>query len=131
MNSPEQLSHEEVLSMLFAEMVIQQTNMAMLFLGKMPHPQTGKTQQDLNAAKLFIDQLEMLEVKTKGNLSKEEEALLKQSLSHLRLSYVEAANKQGKSATPNETAPIAPAAESKPEDQAAEEESRKRFTKKY
>lgn len=117
--------------MLFAEMVIQQTNMAMLFLGKMPHPQTGKTQQDLNAAKLFIDQLEMLEVKTKGNLSKEEEALLKQSLSHLRLSYVEAANKQGKSATPNETAPIAPAAESKPEDQAAEEESRKRFTKKY
>jgi hypothetical protein len=126
MNSPEELSRDELLSVLFAEMVVQQTRMATIFLGKAPHPQTGKTQQDLDAARLFIDQLEMLEVKTKGNLTKDEEALLKQSLSHLRLSYVEAVNQQGKTepAKAAEPAAAAPTAET-------EEEPRKRFTKKY
>jgi len=134
MNSREELSREDVTSMLFAEMVIQQTNMAMLFLGKVPHPQTGKTQQDLAAARLFIDQLEMLEVKTKGNLTKEEEALLKQSLSHLRLLYVEAANQpqQGK-AEQGKTEPLnqAEAAPLGAPETETEDEPRKRFTKKY
>ena len=127
MNGGEQLSRDELLSVLFAEMVVQQTNMAMIFLGKTPHPQTGKTHRDLDAARLFIDQLEMLEVKTKGNLSKEEDALLKQSLSHLRLSFVEAVNEQGKTepakAPPAEAAPN-PAPETP-------DEPRKKFTKKY
>jgi hypothetical protein len=128
MNPAEQLSREELLSVLFAEMVIQQTNMATIFLGKTPHPQTGKTHQDLDAARLFIDQLEMLEVKTKGNLTKDEDALLKQSLSHLRLSYVEAVNEQKKTGPPKTPAGSAPA----PTPEAAsEEEPRKKFTKKY
>ena len=66
--------------------------MAMMLLGKTPHPETGQTVRDLDAAKLFIDQLEMLEVKTKGNLSAEESNLLKQTLMTLRLGFVEAAN---------------------------------------
>ena len=57
MNPPEELSRDELLSVLFAEMVVQQARMATIFLGKAPHPQTGKTEQDLDAAKLFIDQL--------------------------------------------------------------------------
>jgi hypothetical protein len=121
--------------MLFAQMVVQQTNMAMIFLGKTPHPQTGKTHQDLDAARLFIDQLEMLEVKTKGNLSKDEEALLKQSLSHLRLAYVEIANQKGKPEAPKPAdtpAPESSAAEPAPPQTAeSEDEPRKRFTKKY
>lgn len=126
MNTKEELSREEKLSVLFAEMVVQQTNMAMIFLGETPHPQTGKTHEDLDTARLFIDQLEMLEVKTKGNLTKDEESLLKQSLGHLRLSYVEAANKKT-SGTPKPAEPEPPAAESAE----SEDEPRKRFTKKY
>ena len=127
--NPQDLSRDELMSMLFAEMVVQQTNMAMIFLGKAPHPQTGKTHKNLDTAQMFIDQLEMLETKTKGNLSKDEETLLKQSLGHLRLAYVEAVNEQGKGEAPKPAPEAIPPAEPTP--QTAEEEPRRRFTKKY
>src|SRR5580658_9867347 len=82
---------DKMMSALFASMVMQNTNMALIFLGQAPNPQTGQTAQDLEQASYFIDQLEMLAVKTKGNLDKQEDALLKQSLTHLRLAFVEAA----------------------------------------
>src|SRR5436190_15082671 len=131
MNPPEDLSRDELLSVLFAEMVMQQARMATIFLGKAPHPQTGKTEQDLDAAKLFIDQLEMLEVKTKGNLTKDEDALLKQSLSHLRLSYVEAVNQHGEQGKTEPAKSSEATAAPAPETAEQPEEPRKRFTKKY
>jgi hypothetical protein len=131
MKEGQELSREEMLSVLFAEMVVQQTNMAMIFLGKTPHPQTGKTHRDLDAARLFIDQLEMLEVKTKGNLTKEEDTLLKQSLSHLRLSFVGAVNEQPKAESPKVAAGPQAAPSQQPAAADAEDEPRKRFTKKY
>ena len=130
------MSREEMMSALFAHMVMQQSNIAMMMLGKVPHPETGKSMQDLEGAKLFIDQLEMLEAKTKGNLSKEEENLLKQSLMSLRLAFVETVNaapdKETKAASPAESG-------SKPEQPTASEsgstpsaeESHKKFSKKY
>src|SRR5690349_16382852 len=92
-------SPEEIMSALFANMVIQQTNMAMMLLGKVAHPQTGEFVQDVEAAKMFIDQLEMLEHKTKGNLSKQEEGLLKQALTALRMAFVEAIEAGGEPPT--------------------------------
>jgi hypothetical protein len=90
---------------------------------------------------MFIDQLEMLEVKTKGNLNKQESALLKQSLMSLHMAYVDAVE------TPAETkgpaaAPVQPAKSGEPEKPAgaeravtgagaSEDEHRKKFTKKY
>jgi hypothetical protein len=125
-------------SALFGRLVMQQSNMAMMMLGKVAHPETGEVVQDLEAAKLFIDQLEMLEEKTKGNLNKEESTLLKQSLMALRLAFVEAVETpaqpetksqthadQSQSATSPPTAPPNPAAT------AAEDEHRVRFSKKY
>src|SRR2546426_11284639 len=88
-------SREEIMSALFANMVVQQTNMALMLLGKVPHPESGQHFRDLDGAKMFIDQLEMLEVKTKGNLEKEEDALLKQSLTMLRMAFVEAVDAPG------------------------------------
>jgi hypothetical protein len=63
---PGLMSHDEMTSALFASMVMQQANMAMLYLGQMPHPETGQPLRDLDAARMFIDQLEMLEVKTRA-----------------------------------------------------------------
>ncbi len=137
-------SREEIVSALFANLVIQQTNMAFMFLGRVPHPETGEVVQDFESAKFFIDQLEMIEVKTKGNLDKREEGLLKQSLTGLRMAFVEAIDGK-KDGTPLEqptatppiseapkpaeaAPPTAPVAETKPP---AEDESRKKFTKKY
>jgi Domain of unknown function (DUF1844) len=124
---------EDMMSALFAQMVIQQANMAMMLLGKVPHPRTGKTEQDIDAARMFIDQLEMLEVKTKGNLSREEEQLLKQSLMALRMAFVESVEAPA-SKTPAdapETAPEAADDKSAPEAAAADEQSKKKFSKKY
>ena len=53
----------------------------------------------------------MLKVKTKGNLNKQEETILKQSLTSLRLAYVEAVNhpQAAPSPAPAEPPPAAPA----------------------
>jgi Domain of unknown function (DUF1844) len=120
-------------SALFAQLVLQQANMAMLLLGKIPHPETGQMTRDLQAAKLFIDQLEMLQVKTKGNLSRQEANLLQQSLTTLRLSFVEAVDTPAPAAAepsaprPEATANISPAGSPAIET----EEHRKKFSKKY
>src|SRR5579863_3140755 len=89
-NPPPDAGREEALSALFANMVIQQTNTAMMLLGKVPHPETGEFLREVESARMFIDQLEMIEVKTKGNLSKDEDALLRQALTALRMTFVEA-----------------------------------------
>ena len=134
-------TQEQMMTALFAHLVMQQTNMAMILLGKVPHPETGQIIKDIESAKLFIDQLEMLEAKTKGNLSKEEANLLKQNLMNLRLAFVEAVESsppsqpatqtETRSAEPPKTAePASPAAQ--PVSPAAgEDEHRKKFTKKY
>ena len=126
---------EEIMSALFANMIIQQADMALMLLGQAPHPQTGQTVQDFEAAKMFIDQLEMLEAKTKGNLNKEESKLLQQSLTGLRLAFVQAieATPPGAPApTPSPPLDKSPKQEPEPELQTlSAEESRKKFTKKY
>jgi hypothetical protein len=130
---------DEMNSALFAHLVMQQSNMALMLLGKTPHPQTGDSIRDVEAAKLFIDLLEMLETKTKGNLSKEESALLKQTLMTLRLSFVEAvesapAETKAESAKPSaEPSQPAEARKSTPGQPAPAEdqEHRKKFSKKY
>jgi hypothetical protein len=136
---PKDISREEIVSALFANMIVQNTNMALIFLGHAPHPQTGQKQIDLDNARYFIDQLEMIEVKTKGNLDKQEEGLLKQSLTSLRMAFVEAVQKESAQPAQTSAAPAevkeeakpanAPAAEASAEKQ--DDESKKKFSKKY
>ncbi|SRR5581483_270472 len=135
-------SRDEMMAALFANMVVQQANMAMMMLGKVAHPETGQFIHDIEAARMFIDQLEMLEVKTKGNLGKQEEALLKQALSAVHMSFVEAVEPPAAGEAPAVEKPAAagpapapqsdsaPAKAAAPET-AAPEESRKKFSKKY
>lgn len=115
-------------------MVMQQTHMAQMLLGRIPHPGTGQTQTDLEGAQLFIDQLEMLEVKTRGNLDADEARMLQQSLMSLRLAFVEAVEHPSPSAPPTQPGPASesptasePAASATP----PEDDGRKRFSKKY
>ena len=62
-------------------------------LGKIANSTTGKLEKDLNTAKFIISVLEVIEEKTKGNLNEEEESVLNQSLTSLRLTYVSEVNK--------------------------------------
>lgn len=124
----------EKTSLVFMQMVFQLSSLATMLLGKTPHPETGKPMRDLEAAQLVIDQLDMLEVKTKGNLGREEEQLLRQTLMSLRMAYVEAVRQPApareSAAEKPESAAPSPAAENTAAP-ATEEESKKRFTKKY
>lgn len=74
----------------FIEFLRMQAQQILLFLGKIPNP-TGKMGQNFEAARLFIDQLEMLQEKTKGNLNLEESETLNLVLSEVRLAYVQTA----------------------------------------
>jgi len=72
----------------FATFIISLNASALLHLGAMEDPASGKKVKNLPIGKQTIDILGMLEEKTKGNLSKEEENLLKNILYDLRMIYV-------------------------------------------
>ena len=126
----------------FAGLVLQVTNMAFMFLGQVPHPESGKPVTDLETAQAFIGQLEMLEAKTQGNLTPQEQGLLKQSLTAVRMAFVQAVEHPAPTDAGSQPAPTPPsdgpaptasppAAESAATAEPTGAESPKKFTKKY
>lgn len=73
-------SFEVLISMLFTQ--------ALSALGQMPSPSGEPTNIDKSMAKHTIDTLEMLQEKTKGNLSQEEGKMVGEALHALRMTYV-------------------------------------------
>ncbi|MDQ6765898.1 MAG: DUF1844 domain-containing protein [Verrucomicrobiota bacterium] len=130
----------------FIEFVMMHAQNAALFLGQIPNPQTGEGEVNLDLARMFIDQLAMIQEKTRGNLSSEEATVLRNTLSNLQMAFVEVSQGAagGRSehppTPPKETpAPLVEQPEKAvPSDTAAAtglttpaEESRKKFTKSY
>jgi len=66
------------------------TTQAMVALGVIAHPESGKPDPEPVLAKHFIDLLGVLEEKTKGNVDEAEASLLESTLHQLRLAYLEA-----------------------------------------
>jgi len=81
----------------FIEFVVMQAQNAALFLGQIPNPKTGQGEVNLDLARMFIDQLAMIQEKTRGNLTSEEAKVLSNALSNLQMAYVEVAREQPKS----------------------------------
>ncbi len=129
----------------FIEFVMMQAQNAALFLGQIPNPQTGQAEVNLEVARMFIDQLGMIQEKTRGNLTSEEATVLRNALSSLQMAFVEASQGQGggmsaPAPAPAEPAPgreLAPSSETpvsagpEPASPQAEPESKKKFTKSY
>ncbi|MFL6528103.1 MAG: DUF1844 domain-containing protein [Chthoniobacterales bacterium] len=119
----------------FIEFVMMQAQNAALFLGQIPNPQTGQGEVNLDLAKMFIDQLAMIQEKTRGNLTSEEATVLRNTLSNLQMAFVELS--QGKNAAaPPASAPEPPPTSAPPQQETtppptSETESRKKFTKSY
>lgn len=90
----------------FMELVSLFQMQAMMALGKMANPMTGKAERNLDAARLMIDTLEMLEKKTTGNLNHDESRLLKAALTDLRIMFVEE-SKSPETPKPEEPKPAA------------------------
>ena len=138
----------------FIEFVMMHAQNAALFLGQIPNPKTGEAEMNLDLARMFIDQLEMIQEKTRGNLTNEETMVLRNALSNLQMAFVEVSGgARPEPARRGEGAPDAaaqpeppPPASSQPAEQPAsgaaeqkppissaepETESRKKFTKSY
>ena len=120
----------------FIEFVLMQAQSAAFMLGQIPHPQTGKPETNLEMAKLLIDQLVMIQEKTKGNLNSDETRILGGTISNLQLSYVEAVrgHSPAKEAAGAPVANIpspAPAVEERPAPETGETDHKKKFVKSY
>lgn len=76
----------------FPTFILSLSSSALVHLGEVPDPETGKRMENIVVAKHTIDILAMLEEKTRGNLNAEEAKLLKDMLFELRMKYVQKAS---------------------------------------
>jgi hypothetical protein len=137
----------------FVQFVMIQVQNIFYVLGRIPSPDGRPMEPNLETGKILIDQLEMIQAKTAGNLSVQESKILDDALKNVRLAFVEVsggtpASMMPKSNLPefpledeealaDEPAPLAPekpkaatpppASAPKPEDV----ENKKKFTKTY
>lgn len=138
----------------FVQFVMVQVQNIYYVLGRIPSPDGRPMQPNLEAGKILIDQLEMIQAKTAGNLSPQEAGILEDALKNVRLAFVETSGGtpasmmpkspmpdfplEDEEALPDEPAPRPPekpkatpppAAASAPKPE--EPESKKKFTKTY
>jgi hypothetical protein len=83
-------------NILFMQLIIQNQQIAMMSMGKIKNPVTDRIDRNLEHAKIYIDTLDMLLAKTKGNLSEYEEKFLTETLKDLKLNYVDEIDKDKK-----------------------------------
>ncbi len=74
----------------FSTFVLSLANTALFQLGFIKTPESGDMEKDLRGARQTIDLLGLLEQKTRGNLTEQEEKILKETLFQLRMAFVEA-----------------------------------------
>jgi hypothetical protein len=138
----------------FVQFVMMQVQNIFYVLGRIPSPDGRPIPPNLEAAKLLIDQLEMVQEKTRSNLSTQESAILDDALKNVRLAFVESSGGTPASMMPKpnmpdfplddeedslpepsappaakeKTSAPAPAVEAKPVEP---QENKKKFTKTY
>jgi hypothetical protein len=79
----------------FTAFIVSLASTAAIHLGDLADPQTGQKLEPNEGAAQMIEILELLEEKTRGNLTAEERQVLEQILYELRLRFVEAKGAQG------------------------------------
>lgn len=135
----------------FVQFVMMQAQNIYYVLGRIPSQDGRAMPPNLEAGKLLIDQLEMVQEKTRGNLSAQESSILDDALKNVRLAFVESSGGTPASMMPKsqlgdfpmdedygqdqpEAAPepkAAPAAPAAISPAPAESENKKKFTKSY
>jgi hypothetical protein len=78
----------------FSTFIISLSTQALMHLGEIPNPLSGKVEKDVSVAKQMIDIVAMLREKTQGNLDQGENKLVEDVLFDLRMRYVEAVKKK-------------------------------------
>ena len=83
-------------SSMFFSLVFTFQAAAMQQMGKLKNPISDKIERDLQQAQLSIDMIDMLEEKTRGNLTEDESKFMKGVLQELKLNYVDEMAKEQK-----------------------------------
>ena len=78
---------------LFLQLLLGLQQAAMVALGKLMNPVTGKIERNLEAARNTIDTLAALEARMQGNLDHDEQRVLTQVLTDLRMNYLDEVKK--------------------------------------
>ncbi len=139
----------------FVQFVMMQVQNIFYVLGRIPSPDGRPIPPNLEAGKLLIDQLEMIQEKTRNNLSTQESSILEDALKNVRLAFVEVSGGTPASMMPKPSMPDfpleeeesdfaepAPAPAAKPKEPVAAapaapakpvepQENKKKFTKTY
>ena len=138
----------------FVQFVMMQVQNIFYVLGRIPSPDGRPIPPNLEAAKILIDQLEMVQEKTRNNLSAQESTILDDALKNVRLAFVESSGGTPASMMPKSNLPEFPLEEDEdeaplekgstlPEEKPKattppagaakppEEENKKKFTKTY
>lgn len=74
----------------FSGFVVGLAQTALIQLGEIPDPSAGKAVRNLDQARYTIDLIDLLENKTRGNLTEEEALLIHRLLGDLKMRYVRA-----------------------------------------
>ncbi|MGE5401900.1 MAG: DUF1844 domain-containing protein [Ignavibacteriales bacterium] len=82
------MNNNELNEILFMQTVYQNQQLAFMGMGKIKNPVSDKIEVNLEQAKLAIDILDMLIIKTKGNLNEREEKFILEVVRDLKLNYV-------------------------------------------
>jgi len=92
----------------FVQFVMMQVQNIFYVLGRIPSPDGRPIPPNLEAAKLLIDQLEMIQEKTRNNLSPQESSILDDALKNVRLAFVEVSGGTPASMMPKPSMPDFP-----------------------
>jgi hypothetical protein len=88
-NDPRASDETPSMEVNFASLVLTLTSSAWMGLGKIADPVSGEVKKDLAGARYTIEILFMLREKTKGNLTGDEDRLLKGVIADLQANYAE------------------------------------------
>ena len=92
----------------FVQFVMMQAQNIFYVLGRIPTPDGRAMPPNLEAAKMLIDQLEMIQEKTRNNLSAQESSILDDALKNVRLAFVESSGGTPASMMPSPKMPDFP-----------------------
>jgi hypothetical protein len=74
----------------FSTLLLSLFSSALIQMGEMPDPGTGEKAAHLDEARHSIEILDILAEKTRGNLTRDEEDLLRQAVTSVKMKYVQA-----------------------------------------
>lgn len=108
----ENIDKKKLYEMQFVQLIFSLKTSAIMQLGKIANPLTGKIERNLDEAKYTIDMLNMIKEKTKNNLASDEEKIINDAVFELQMNYIDEVKKDEEEKK-----------EEKPEEEKSKEES--------